>query len=788
MKLFILNSKPADPNGYIFQALIRALCRRSDLQIYVISRDQLGQVSIDPQNQSLVVYGGEELHRIHREHILRPFGRRAVWFTEDPYEGSGINKVLRFFKLFLVMIPAVCTYIRVLAIYLAADPDLIPNRRHHKPDKLLFFSGTAWPNRKILINSLLNKWPNIEDLDLHLVRNQYVEQQSGIQALHSSLRFEEPISISEFGLRAANSICTLVVGRSFSGSGKHQFARSPGPRLFEAGITGSCQLVHASETPDMPAGLEEGRHFLRFSSIEQLVDLLHDASVTPDRFLNIGAAMAAEIKVQHTYDQRAAVLIEALLKCKTEVAVSTIPSIKRRVLFISHEQTKPGFQYGGAGICLDQIVSAAPSHVDVRILCRTSDDGHSFSLLDRYGKRIGGFRCHQRVTEFSLNHPELLDHVKNLLQEWQPQHVHLNHLLGFVPSIIPLIRNTGASVSITLHDYYAICDSWNLLDSGHKFCGIVDFFDDRCQVCCASRRPHLRSVDPIRRRIVMAEALASAHAVIVPSRAAGHQLREVLPHLPKTYVIEPSVRQPMRHLNPGEGTELVVLVPGNLAINKGYLELRRIIDQSNDIGLPIQFRILGRVEPWIEKELVAISNVMLLGRYDAKSFASKATGADLALFLSQWPETYCITFDEWKICGRACFYYALGALAEPHRRHGLHQASASFASGDFDGFMGALIQASTPGGMARLREPSTAVQSFTESPSFGARHWSLFEDLLKKTMELSQIRFTQNTHQQWISEHETQANYTKRQRLKRLIYRIPGGHKLALLWRLFRGR
>ena len=58
-------------------------------------------------------------------------------------------------------------------------------------------------------------------------------------------------------LRASNSLCTLVVGRDFSGSGKHNYARSPGPCLFEAGITGSCQIVHAAEIPDMPKGMEE---------------------------------------------------------------------------------------------------------------------------------------------------------------------------------------------------------------------------------------------------------------------------------------------------------------------------------------------------------------------------------------------------------------------------------------------------------------------------------------------------------------------------------------------------
>ena len=146
-----------------------------------------------------------------------------------------------------------------------------------------------------MVNKLLSQWPNTKKLDLHLVANKYVEKQLRQENLSPKIRFEEPISISDFGLRAANSLCTLVIGRDFSGSGTHKYARSPGPRLFEAGITGSCQLVHTSEIPDMPSGLEEGKHYLRFGSAKELLDLLCQAQNDPEPFHLIGDTMAAEI-------------------------------------------------------------------------------------------------------------------------------------------------------------------------------------------------------------------------------------------------------------------------------------------------------------------------------------------------------------------------------------------------------------------------------------------------------------------------------------------------------------
>jgi len=789
VKLFVLNSKPADPNGYIFQALVRALRRQPELQLQVIEPDDLRQIPRDPLHQALLVYGGEELHRIPQEHIQLPFGRRAIWFTEDPYEAKRNQQSAGLFHtVFSNDSGSLGGYSTARHLPLATDPSLMPRRLNSKPRKLLFFSGTAWPNRKTLLNTLLHHWPDPEAFDLHLVANPVVEQQLGQQSLHHTLGLQEPIAISEFGLRAADSLCTLVVGRDFSGSGEHRYARSPGPRLFEAGITGSCQLVHSSEIPDMPAGLEEGEHYLRFSSTEQLLELLQQAQTNPGPFRAIGAAMASEIKARHTYDHRAAELVESLLRFSPEAAAATELSPRRRALFISHEQTKPGFQHGGAGLCLDQIVAAAPDDVDVRILCRSGDDGHSFTLLDRDGERVGGFRCRQKVNEFSLHHPELEGQIESLLKEWKPQLVHINHLLGFTPAVLPLARRAGARTLITLHDYYTICDSWNLLDNQHNFCGINQFFDERCQACCTSRRSQFRSVDPIRRRVAMAEALAHAQAVIVPSQAAEKQLRTVLPHLPATQVIEPIVEQSISQLKAGEGAELIVLIPGNLAINKGYLDLRRIIQQTNDLGLPVQFRVLGRVETWIEQELASMANVKLLGRYDSRSFTTKAAGADLALFLSPWPETYCITFDEWKRSGRACLYYAIGALAEPHRHQGLHQASAGFAVEDRDGLMRALIQATTPAGLQHLREPNNAIQASTKTITFGRQHWSLFKEVLDAPMESSPIPWTQRQHQPWVDEHEGPLALSARQQLARLVYRLPGGYKLAALLRRIRGR
>ena len=118
-------------------------------------------------------------------------------------------------------------------------------------------------------------------------------------------------------------------------------------------------LVHDEEIRDMPKIFQEGVHYLRFNTTNQLVDFASSRE-NPEPFRVIGRAMAEEIKTKHTYDQRAAEIVESIRECKHEISTSK-PQIRLcRALFINHEQTKAGFQHGGAGLCLDQIVESAP--------------------------------------------------------------------------------------------------------------------------------------------------------------------------------------------------------------------------------------------------------------------------------------------------------------------------------------------------------------------------------------------------------------------------------------------
>lgn len=800
MKLFVLNSKPADPNGYIAQALFRALARQYQHELIQLDPLDIGQVPVDPEGQALFVYGGEELQRIPSQLLQAPFSRRAVWFTEDPYEFTrNFEQASLFTNVFSNDSGSVAAYLEAKHLPLAADADLLPLLQRRSLTRLAFFSGTAWPNRKRLLHGLHHSFKDCVDLDIHLVKNDVVENTALERGLGRGLCFSPPIPINEFTLRAARSVCTLVIGRSFSGSGKHVYSRSPGPRLFEAGLTGSCQLVHAGEISDMPADLLEGEHYLRFHDLDELCSLLQQARSNSQRFKAIGTAMADRIRSHHTYDQRARELLDSLIPRNAEPIRLLKKSLSAlRVLFISHEQIRPGFQFGGAGICLQQILSTAPAHAQIRVLCRAGDDGQRFDLFDGAGKVVGGFRCSKPVDQYSLTSPEFEHYFEKLLSGWMPSLVHVNHLLGFIPAVLPLARRIGSRVVFTLHDYFTLCDSWNLLDDQNVYCGINDFFYSRCQSCSEKRLPQFSRVQPFERRVLMAEAIIHAHQLIVPSAAAEAQLRKVFPHLPQTEVIEPVPEAACESFSVASGDELVVLIAGNLSPNKGSDDLLAIVKEVELLDLPIRFRVIGRIDPPIRRELVDFTHVDIVGSYEPGEFSAMADFCDLAMFLSPWPETYCITFDEWIFSGRACFFVAIGALKEAHRHRLLHPASRSFEPGSIDVVLPALIQAATPQGLDQLRRPSSFILQTGSNTTdindyarteFGEHHWKLFAQVLANPLPCRPIPWKIKAGDLWVdsagSLKVVDDNFKRR--LRNFVYSLPAGHRLARRLRQLRG-
>src|SRR5690606_14246106 len=91
-----------------------------------------------------------------------------------------------------------------------------------------------------------------------------------------------------------------------------------------------------------------------------------------------------------------------------------------------------------------------------------SVDGILVRRVVSYGARPGFLS--------SIDHHALVGAWREFLARHRPDVVHVQHLVLLAPSLIPIARDAGAAVVVSLHDAYDLCHRLFLLDRDGRRC------------------------------------------------------------------------------------------------------------------------------------------------------------------------------------------------------------------------------------------------------------------------------------------------------------------------------
>ena len=205
-----------------------------------------------------------------------------------------------------------------------------------------------------------------------------------------------------------------------------------------------------------------------------------------------------------------------------------------------------------------------------------------------------------------------------------------------------------------LHDYYLICDRYNLIGFERRFCDVVRTGPASCDLCLGAT-DHRLPGSKARRDAVMAQTVSAIDAFIGSTPAVtgyvGAFYPEIAPerlHVVELPVLSGDTRPSQAHPTPPHGgpRPLNVALPGNFTREKGadyVIEIMRLCE-----GLDIRFHIFGRVEPYLAKrlKLMDLSRISILDGYDQRDIGALLAPCDVSLHLSIWPETYMLSLTE----------------------------------------------------------------------------------------------------------------------------------------------
>lgn len=261
--------------------------------------------------------------------------------------------------------------------------------------------------------------------------------------------------------------------------------------------------------------------------------------------------------------------------------------------------------------------------------------------------------------------------VAELMYRYAISLVHIRHLLWHGLNLPEVAKAMNIPVVYSMHDFYTVCASHNLLDEKLAYCG------GTCTpgqgLCQATLWPHGKP-DSLKHgfvhhwRAMFNRTLASCDRFVTTAPSAAGIISANYPVLDGRIDVIPHGRDfdGFHDLAgaPAEGDALKVLVPGNIGPSKGSDLIREM--HMHDGGGTVEFHLLGAVARGLSG--IGIQH----GKYNREDFASfvKEIRPSVGMILSIWPETYCHTLTEMWACGIPVLAMDIGAVGDRIRASG----------------------------------------------------------------------------------------------------------------------
>lgn len=263
--------------------------------------------------------------------------------------------------------------------------------------------------------------------------------------------------------------------------------------------------------------------------------------------------------------------------------------------------------------------------------------------------------------------------------------IHVHHLLQGTLDVAGVARRRGIPYCVTLHDYFALCPRYTLLDPDGEVCAgcTRETIGPEAARCMATLGGTPDDLEEHQRRL--RGFLESAGRLFVPSEAAASFFRSRYPELGgRLHVVEHGIAGPrLPPVDAGSaprtpGNPLRVAVIGGLNSQKGQGLLLELLGRNT--REEIEFHFFGAAEG---RELSALpagptgrvrgSRITYHGRYTPDQIVGLLSVAriDLGLQLSTWPETFSYTLSEYAMAGIPVVALPRGAVGERVSRDGL---------------------------------------------------------------------------------------------------------------------
>lgn len=333
---------------------------------------------------------------------------------------------------------------------------------------------------------------------------------------------------------------------------------------------------------------------------------------------------------------------------------------KPNVLILIHDwDTKTG----GTTLHVRDLIGGLKDKYNFVILHKNNlSDNYVLSTIVGDDEKKLYLKYNFRYSDFCLNNIEYKEMIEDIIKDFNISTIHIHHLKYHYFDIVDIAKERNIKTIISLHDFYCLCPTINMLENGEKCC--IDNKNKNCSKC-------LKKLKNIDNDIIKHwqeqwyNFLKKIDKIITPSMDAKNHILKYYNDL-DINVIEHGIEFKKSNYVPHIEKQINVAMIGVLCNHKGGNILEELIKIGDK---RIKFHSFGYSEiPSLQKNK---SNYTFHGIYEREELHSllENNKIDLICFFQKWPETYSYTLNEAISSGIPVLSFDIGAGAERIKKY-----------------------------------------------------------------------------------------------------------------------
>ncbi|WP_279001221.1 glycosyltransferase [Thomasclavelia cocleata] len=351
---------------------------------------------------------------------------------------------------------------------------------------------------------------------------------------------------------------------------------------------------------------------------------------------------------------------------------------KKNILFLVHDFNNPTTNLGGTTIhCMD-LINELRSKYNFHVLFPSNGiyKVHSFFEKDERIISLGGVNAFSALSYYNNDYKII---VEKVIKGLQINVLHVHHMIGHYFDVLDICKENHVKSIITLHDFYCLCPSINMLYNMDEYCLNRDESRKDCKECLHNKMRLVNNIIPIWQKR-WSEFLVDFDLVITPSKSTKEIIEKIYNKIECTAIEHGIKTNKVKSNLTSQNDNFNVAFVGVMAKHKGAKVVEYLIKHSNNKS--IKYHLFGTTE--FKSLENSTSNYTNHGKYCREELPMllKENHIHLVCNLSIWPETYSYTLTETISSGVPVMALDLGAVSERIKKYGFGWVINSSASNE----------------------------------------------------------------------------------------------------------